>query len=391
MVDPKIPEENQNVDFYSPEGGPGQDAASWTAPVHREQIPPGGSSETTASQPPKTSQKESEWPMGVRKSVEVNGKKWEYLEYGNPDGQPLLNVHGWLGSSAEGQDHLSRAFAGEPQDSQGLRNLEEYKDSDHPEIDYKNTADHIREEVGNLKGKYRIISPELPGFGRTEVLDSVSLDNMADALFEFQKAVGLDNSIAFGSSMGGILAIKLAARHPEQVRALVLQGTMTRPEDMDRIAYILAQIATLKPIEAVLRKLNISKKLFAGIVKGSKDYKIADTETQQRIISDTLSADSQTASATLREIGKDIEADIKKVECPVIVLDGANGDLVPIMNSARASTRFHPEVPNAEKVSEKKVVFLPVGGRAGKQGHNIINTLPEIALLVDDVVSNITK
>jgi len=74
----------------------------------------------------------------------------------------------------------------------------------------------------------------------------------------------------------------------------------------------------------------------------------------------------------------------------VIVIDGANGDLVPIMNSTKAAVRFHAETPEEQLVAEKKVVFLPIGGRAGEQGHNIVNTAPEfVAALTDSVLGKV--
>lgn len=378
---------DERVDFMT-EAGTGPDAANFSARTQQEKFLGGVSKSSADTLKPQA--KESEWPMGARKSVEVNGRKWEYLEYGNPEGQPILNVHGWLGSSAEGQDRVSRAFAGEPVGSPGMKNLGEYKDPQNPDKDYGKISESISDSVRGIKGKYHVISPELPGFGKTQALDKVSLDAIADELAAFQRAIGAEKTIVFGSSMGGILATKLAARHPEEVKAIILQGTMTRPEDMNKIPYIAAQLATIKPVAALLNKFNISKNLFASIVRGSKDFKIADEETRQRIINDTLSADASTASATLREIGKNIEDDINKVQCPVVVLDGADGDLVPIMNSAKAAARFHQEIPQENLVSEKKVVFLPVGGRTGEQGHNIINTFPEgVAALIDDVVGKL--
>lgn len=199
--------------------------------------------------------------------------------------------------------------------------------------------------------------------------------------------------MGIGSSMGGILIAKLAARHPEQVSAIVLQGTMTEPKDMQRMPYIAAQVATFGPIPHVLRASGLDKRLFASIVKGSRDFRIADTETQERVLSDTMAADSKTAATTLREIGKDIGDDINNVKCPVVVIDGANGDLVPIGNSARASMRFHPEIPEpSRKFTERQVMFFSVGGRVLEQGHNIINTYPEyVAVVIDGVLGKMVK
>ncbi|MBI2595458.1 alpha/beta hydrolase [Candidatus Daviesbacteria bacterium] len=337
--------------------------------------------EIIAADSPEQSKKRS---SGVRRSVEVNGHTWQYIEYGNPKGIPIINVHGWLDSSAEGNERLALSLAGEAQDSPGLQELT--KNS--PE-----TARGLAQKVQRLQGKYHILTPELPGFGATKPLDGskISLDQIADALADFQKAVTKDKAVVFGSSMGGILAIKMAARHPESAQVIVIQGTMTQPKDMDRLAYVLAQIATWGPVPGILETLHMTKKLFATIVSGSKDFKIADQPTQERIISATFKADSQTAASTLREIGKNIGHDIDRVRCPVVIIDGVNGDLVPIMKSHDITKRFYPGLSLPEKVPQR-VVFLPIGGSAGEQGHNLINTLPEgIASWIDYTINRLSE
>lgn len=303
-------------------------------------------------------------------------------EYGNPEGQSLLSIHGWLGSSAEGQDHLSRAFTGELQNSKGFKEVSEYHDANRSD---NLVAKLIENKLKTLEGKYHVIVPDLPGFGNTEALGKVSLDLLADELAAFQKAIGLEKSRFFGSSMGGILAVKFAARHPEQVEAIVLQGTMTQPTDMQKIPYFAAQVATLSPLPTLLEKTRLDKKLFAFIVKGSNDFKMADKETQDRIIRATYAADSETSAKTLREIGRDIGEDIKRTKCPVIVIDGANGDLVPIDRSYGVSRRF-------DQTPGKRAMFFPVGGGATEQGHNLVNTYPEyVAIAVDSALRNLSS
>ena len=334
-------------------------------------------------------QQESEWPMGVHKSVEVNGKKWEYLEYGNPDGIPILNVHGWLGASAEGNDRLSRALAGEIQGSPGLQSLE---------ANVPKGAEKVKNLVGEMKGKYHIISPELPGFGHSQSIEDPFLDSMADELADFSRIVGLKKPVAFGSSMGGVLVTKLAARHPEDVRAVVIQGTMAHPTDMNRKEYILSRVATFPPIKMAVENIpflaNLAKeKLFKPGIKGNKDFQLATPENQELMLKDVENADPKTALTTLRGIGSNLEEDIDKVTVPVVVLDGMAGELVPIAKSKDIAGRFHrQDEDNRENlrrnIVDRKTMYFQIGGVAGEHGHSVINSAPEeVAVFINHAIN----
>ncbi len=374
------------VDFMTAEGGPGEAAANFSAPIQEANLSGVSkpSSTETVAKPPVP---ESEWPMGVRKSIEVNGKRWEYLEYGNPDGEPILNVHGWLGSSAEGNQRLALALAGQVQDSAGMQTL----DRDLPQ-----GAKKVREITEGLKGKYHIISPELPGFGKTPELDVPTVDVMAEELADFQRAVTEGKpAVIFGSSAGAILAEKVALHHPDLVSALVLQGLMTKPSDMEKLPYVLARVVTFKPIARILEAFPkfSTEKLFPMMVSGGKDFKNADEATQKLILDSAKEGHVPTMLDTLRDIGKNIEDEIIQVQVPVVILDGASGDLVPIAKSRENVGKFHPESGNLqETIADRKVLYFQVGGVAGEHTHNVINTAPEeTAVLINHAIEFFKK
>lgn len=320
-------------------------------------------------------------PAGVRKSVEVNGRKWEYLEYGNPAGKPILNIHGWLGS-AEGNEKLSLALTGQIQDSVGMKTLDR---------DLPRGAKKIRESIGELDGKYHIVSPELPGFGKTEAMSNPSTDRMADELADFQKALGIEKSVVFGSSGGAVLAIKLASRHPEAVNALVLQGLATRPEDINKSIYLRLRVVTFPLIALSLEMA--PKALRRGILKllasATKDFKEAGKDLQNIILDNAKTANAHTALKTLKEATQNIEGSVDKIQAPIVVLDGASGDLVPITKAKEIAGRFHPEENNLQqKIAKRKLMYFQIGGVTGKHSHNVINTFPEaVAVLINHAVN----
>lgn len=73
-------------------------------------------------------------------------------------------------------------------------------------------------------------SPDLPGHGRSDDADHVlGAHELADALVAWMDAVGLGSANLLGNSFGCQTAAEVAARHPDRVDRLVLQGPTTDP------------------------------------------------------------------------------------------------------------------------------------------------------------------
>lgn len=77
-----------------------------------------------------------------------------------------------------------------------------------------------------LAQKYRVLAPDIAGFGYTErKADQVyNLDFWVRHLVEFMDAVGVKKARFVGNSFGGALTLALTARHPERVEKFVLMG-----------------------------------------------------------------------------------------------------------------------------------------------------------------------
>jgi pimeloyl-ACP methyl ester carboxylesterase len=77
-----------------------------------------------------------------------------------------------------------------------------------------------------LAGHFRVVAPDLPGFGQSPAkLADARPDAMIRLVAGLTTALGLVPGVVAGASLGGALALGLAARHPERVRALVLSGS----------------------------------------------------------------------------------------------------------------------------------------------------------------------
>lgn len=77
------------------------------------------------------------------------------------------------------------------------------------------------------KGRYRVVRPEFRGQGRTDrdTVEAITMDQDADDMLALIEHLGLRDINMVAQSMGGDVAVRLAARRPELFRSLVMAGS----------------------------------------------------------------------------------------------------------------------------------------------------------------------
>jgi pimeloyl-ACP methyl ester carboxylesterase len=86
----------------------------------------------------------------------------------------------------------------------------------------------FRELIPRLADQFRVIAPDLPGFGFTEVPEerkyAYSFDALARTLEAFTDALGLNRYAIYVFDYGAPTGLRLAMAHPERVTAIVSQN-----------------------------------------------------------------------------------------------------------------------------------------------------------------------
>ncbi|HEY0844488.1 MAG TPA: alpha/beta fold hydrolase [Noviherbaspirillum sp.] len=102
--------------------------------------------------------------------------------------------------------------------------------------------DHWVDFARPLADAYRIVAPDLPGFGESSRLDGHSYDYAAqtERLKELLDAVGAKRVHLAGNSMGGTIAALFAIRYPERVASVAFIGAphgirSPKPSEADRL------------------------------------------------------------------------------------------------------------------------------------------------------------
>jgi pimeloyl-ACP methyl ester carboxylesterase len=114
-------------------------------------------------------------------------------------------------------------------------------------------------QVAALRDRYRCITVDWRGQGDTPAAPDgrADMDTLTADLVALLDHLGLDAVHYAGLSMGGFVGMRLAARHPERVRSLVLLDTSAGPEDPEKIARyrLLARVYRWFGIGAVRSKV----------------------------------------------------------------------------------------------------------------------------------------
>jgi pimeloyl-ACP methyl ester carboxylesterase len=85
-----------------------------------------------------------------------------------------------------------------------------------------------RELIPRLADRYRVIAPDLPGFGFTEVPEQrsyqYSFDALAQTVLAFTRALNLKRYALYVFDYGAPTGFRLAMAHPERVTAIISQN-----------------------------------------------------------------------------------------------------------------------------------------------------------------------
>ena len=93
---------------------------------------------------------------------------------------------------------------------------------------YPTSSHMFRELIPRLAGKYRVIAPDLPGFGFTEVPAqrnyTYTFDALAATILAFTNALNLTRYALYVFDYGAPTGFRLAMAHPDRVAAIVSQN-----------------------------------------------------------------------------------------------------------------------------------------------------------------------
>jgi pimeloyl-ACP methyl ester carboxylesterase len=91
------------------------------------------------------------------------------------------------------------------------------------------TAGHMfRDLIPLLAGRFRVIAPDLPGFGQSDMPSArdfkYTFEAIADRIARFTEVIGLTKFAVYVFDYGAPTGFRIAMRHPERITAIISQN-----------------------------------------------------------------------------------------------------------------------------------------------------------------------
>ncbi|KAM3474808.1 hypothetical protein MY5147_004088 [Beauveria neobassiana] len=91
---------------------------------------------------------------------------------------------------------------------------------------FPSSSHQYRHLIPLLATRYRVIAPDMPGFGFTETPDdfTYTFDSLADVVEEFLASLSIDKYSVYIFDYGAPVGLRLALRHPDAIEAIITQN-----------------------------------------------------------------------------------------------------------------------------------------------------------------------
>ena len=174
-------------------------------------------------------------------------------------------------------------------------------------------------------GGFCAVSVDLPGYGASDTVGSVSLQGFVDAVAAVIDEVAAPHTVVLGHSMGSMVAQELVAQSPQHVQGLVLACTTSafgKPDGAWQAAFVAERLA---PLDAGLGMAGMAAQLVPGMVSPAAPP--AAPAIARSIMSRVPEA---TYRQALRAIaGFDRRATLAAIDVPTLLLSGDHDRTAP--------------------------------------------------------------
>ena len=175
---------------------------------------------------------------------------------------------------------------------------------------------------------YRVITPDVFGFGGSQPPRPWTMPDMGDALLALLDQLKIEKCALAGLSMGGYICIPFVLAHPDRVSRLILAHTRARADLENETIARNAMIATLKREGNYTLPDKMLPRLLA----------VSTQEDIRRNVKDSIERASAQAcinAVTAMRDRVDQTDNLGRISCPTLVITGGADPIIKVEDSEK--------------------------------------------------------
>lgn len=198
----------------------------------------------------------------------------------------------------------------------------------------------------------RVVAVDLPGFGGSPAPpDGFTLADVAREVLALVASLGLERAVWVGHSMGGYIALEVAAQNPEELAGLVLLASHPRADTLE------ARARRQEGIEAIRQgRRGEFLEGFLGKLWGPWAREHAPRQREEvRAMAEAVPDEVLVGYLQAMAGRRDHTATLRRLSVPVLVVAGEADELIPRELAAAAAA----EAPRGQLVVVPEAGHLP--------------------------------
>ncbi len=175
-------------------------------------------------------------------------------------------------------------------------------------------------QIEFLSARFRVISYDHRGQGQSEVKNPFDMDILTEDAYLLIKSLTKEPVHFAGLSMGGFIGMRLAARHPELIKSLILLETSANPEPVENIPKyktlnsIVKWFGVIGPVASKVMPIMFAESWLADPINKEK------VDFWKKV----LMSNKKTITGPVEGViyRKGIEKELKFIGCPTMIIVG---------------------------------------------------------------------
>lgn len=204
------------------------------------------------------------------------------------------------------------------------------------------SSDLYQPQRAALSRRFRVITPDLRGMGRSDPQPGYSMDTYADDLVALLDRLGVGQAIVGGMSMGGYVVFTLLRRHPDRVKGLILIDTKAAAdtEEGRQGRYKMIEQARSEGATAIAEAM-----LPKMLTEQTRSQQLELVEFVRGMMAATP-VDGITGALEAMAIRPDSTPLLASIQVPTLIIVGNEDQVTP----SAVAQEMHQAMPNAELV-----------------------------------------